>query len=127
MYGEKLSLELLASRHECSVIKPPVVTGRSGVVHRFDFLARDGEEYLGFDVYDRLDEISVIKTFIKRTDTGASVAIICPKVHVPEALQGLLREYNMKVVSPDKIEPAFPVRKSPYAVLRGQKPGATGS
>lgn len=107
MYYERLSLEVVAARLQWEVVSPPILRGLSGVTHKFDFVAVDGKEKLVFDIYDRLNETDVIKTFIKKLDTGASAYIICLSDKAEEGAGKLAAEYRLKILPSKGVEYAF--------------------
>ena len=107
MYYERLSLEIVASKSHWQTVTPPTLTGRSGVTHRFDFVTTDGQGTLVFDVYEQLSETDVIKTYIKKLDTGASAYIYCPDGKMTEGAGRLASEYGLEVLRSDNIESAF--------------------
>ena len=111
MYYERLSLEVIAAKSHWQVVSPPTLTGRSGVTHRFDFVAMDGKDKLVFDICERLSETDVIKTFIKKLDTGASAYIVCLTEKMTEGAGKLAEEYGMKILHSDNIESALKARE----------------
>ena len=111
MHFERLSLEVIATKSHWAVANPPTLVGRSGVTHRFDFLAIDGRERLAFDIYEQLVETDVIRTFVKKLDTGATAFIICPGDKVEEGAGKLAVEYRLKVLRSENIGSDFRTRK----------------
>jgi hypothetical protein len=111
LYSERLSLEVIASKSRWQIVNPPTLTGRSGITHRFDFVAMDGQDRLVFDICERLSETDVIKTYIKKLDTGASACIICHAKEVTEGARRLAAEYGLKVLRSDSLESAFKATK----------------
>lgn len=67
----------------------------------------DGQESLAFDIFERLGETDVIRTYIKKLDTGASVYIVCLNEKMTVGASKLASEYGLKVLPPDAIESAF--------------------
>ena len=111
MYYEILSLEIVASKFHWQRVTPTTLTGRSGVTHRFDFVATDGQRTLVFDVYGKLSETDVIKTYIKKLDTGAFAYIYCPDGKMTKGAGRLASEYGLEVLCSDTIESAFKARE----------------
>ena len=111
MHFERLSLEVIATKSHWAVADPPTLVGRSGVTHRFDFLAIDGRERLAFDIYEQLAETDVIRTFVKKLDTRATAFIICPGDKVEEGADKLAKEYGLKVLRSESIGSDFRTRK----------------
>ncbi len=107
LYYERLSLEIIAAKSHWQIVSPPTLMGRSGVAHRFDFVAMDGQDSLVFDICEQLSETDVIKTYIKQLDTGASACIICRTKKMTEGASKLAAEYGLKVLRSDNIESAF--------------------
>lgn len=119
MYTERLLLEVEASRLGWNVVKPPVVTGRSGVVHSFSFLATSGKMRYGFDVYDEVTEIQVINSFIKGFDTDVSVQIISSEGRATQSAKKLATEYRIKVLSEAELRTFF----EEMLLKKGAEPG----
>ena len=111
MYSEKLVLEVIAAKHHWEVVSPPALTGRSGVTHRFDFVANNGQEKLVFDIFEGLSENDVIKTFIKKYDTGTSAYIICLGDMMERGAVELAREYGMKILRSGSVESDFTTKE----------------
>lgn len=111
MYYERLSLEVIAAKQHWQVQSPPVITGRSGVTHHFDFVAMNGGERLVFDICETLSETEVIKSFIKKLDTGASSYIICKDERIAPGASKLAAEYGLRVIHSNSIEATFKARE----------------
>ena len=107
LYYEKLSLEVNAAKSHFEVASPPLLTGRSGITHRFDFIATDGQKNIAFDICDRVTETDLIKTFVKQLDTRASAFIICVSEKMTEGARRLAAEYGLKVLRTTSIGLAF--------------------
>lgn len=123
MYYERLSLEIIAAKLHWGIVSPPTLVGRSGITHRFDFVVVDGHGPLAFDIFDRMSETDVIRTFVKKLDTGASAYIICHTEKMSEGAGKLAAEYGLKVLHSDDIESAFR-KKVIERRPRGRKPTA---
>ena len=95
---EKLLLEVQANRAGWLVAKPPVLQGISGVTHKFSFLASKWNVNQAFDIYDSVTDIEVLKSFLKKIDTGASVDVICAKGRCSSAAESLALEYNIRIL-----------------------------
>jgi hypothetical protein len=107
---ERLSLEVIAVKSNWQIVNPPTLAGRSGVTHKFDFVAMHGQFGLVFDICEQLSETDVIKTYIKKLDTGVSACIICHTEKMTEEARKLAAEYGLKVLRSDDIESAFMAR-----------------
>ena len=107
MHVEKLSLEVEARRVGLNVIKPPNIRGRSGVEHTFSFLASVGGTSIAIDIYEEVTQAEVIKTYIKKLDTGASADVLCTTSIRNEAAEKLAREYGMRILTMGKIVQFF--------------------
>lgn len=104
---ERLELRVAAKKAGLNVEDPPLLTGRSGVTHRFSFLANDESGSVGFDFYDTVGEIEILKSAIKKFDTGAMIQIVCLKgVPSPEATL-LARDLEMRILSPENLIRSF--------------------
>jgi len=119
LYYEKLALEIIAARSHWGVASPPILTGSSGVSHRFDFVAFEGDEKIAFDIYDRVSETDVIKTFVKKLDTGASAYMVCVSEKMTEGAGRLATEYGIRVLRSRSLESAFREREvAPVSSVR---------
>ena len=104
---EKLELRVAAAKAGLRLVDPPLMTGRSGVTHRFSFLASDESGSFGFDFYDRVGEIELLKSAIKKFDTGAMIQVVCLKgVPSPEA-ELLAKDLEIKILSPETLVRSF--------------------
>jgi len=104
---ERLELRVAAAKAGLHVADPPLLTGRSGVTHRFSFLASDESGSFGFDFYDTVGEIELLKSAIKKFDTGAIIQVVCLKgVPSPEA-ELLARDLELKILSPETLVSSF--------------------
>jgi hypothetical protein len=107
LHYERLSLEIIAAKSHWQIVIPPALTGRSGVTHRFDFVSTYGQDILVFDICEQLSETDVIKTYVKKLDTGASAYIVCLTEKMTEGARRLAGEYGLKVLRADDVESAF--------------------
>lgn len=110
MYFERLTLEVSATRAGWETIEPSTLRGASGVVHRFTFLASDGSARCGFDVYDEVDVIQVLRGYIKKLDTGTSVALVCLHGTPTQGAMTLAQQYGMRILGSGDIERFFSSR-----------------
>ncbi len=74
-------------------------------------MAMNGQERLAFDICERLSETDVIKTFIKKLDTGVSAYIICLSEKMAEGAGKLATEYGLKILHSNSLESAFRTRE----------------
>lgn len=122
MYYEKLALEVGATVAGFEVMKPPTLMGASGVMHRFSFAAAEGDTVYGFDIYDDVGEIDIIKSYIKKMDTGARVFVVCLRGRPgPQAVE-LARNYDLEILGPKEVGDFFEER----IVRQIQGPGRKG-
>ncbi|HME18911.1 MAG TPA: hypothetical protein VKF15_04160 [Nitrososphaerales archaeon] len=104
---ERLELRVAAAKARLHVVDPPLLTGRSGVTHRFSFLASDESGSFGFDFYDTVGEIELLKSAIKKFDTGALIQVVCLKgVPTPEA-DLLAKDLEIRILSPETLIRSF--------------------
>ena len=104
---ERLELRVAAAKAGLQVVQPPLMTGRSGVTHKFSFLASDDSGSFAFDFYDTVGEIELLKSAIKKFDTGAVVQVVCLKgIPSPEA-ELLARDLEIRVLSPESLIRSF--------------------
>ena len=107
MYYEQLALEVGATVAGFRVAKPPILAGDSGVEHRFSFLAFDGEQPYAFDVYDEVGQIELIRTYVKKMDTGANTAIVCLSGKPRDEAKELASFYGLEVLGPKEVGDFF--------------------
>jgi len=119
MYFEILSLEAYATKAGLEVIKPARVKGRSGVELKFSFLAADKERLYAFELCPEVGQLEVLRTFIKRMDTGVTVTLVCLRGRPSEEGMKLAREYNIRVLSPADIGSFF--KRETIGVIAGKK------
>lgn len=103
VYYEELALEVSASIAGLRVIKPPVLRGTSGVDQRFSFLASDENVRYAFDVWQNVNEIEVLRTFIKKLDTGVQALIVCLSGRPSPEGRKLAASYGIDVLSPGDV------------------------
>jgi len=104
---EKLALEVSAIRAGLTPVSPHVLQGDSGVEHRFDLLFSDGNRNYGFDFYEKVTEIEVLRSYAKMLDTRMSVNIVCPGPVVTESARELASFYDIEILSPANAESFF--------------------
>jgi len=104
---ERLELRVAAEKAGLRVEDPPLLTGRSGVTHRFSFLASDESGSVGFDFYDTVGEIELLKSAIKKFDTGAMIQVVCLKGEPTPEAKLLARDLEMKLLSPETLVNSF--------------------
>src|SRR5271157_325869 len=104
---ERLSLRVAAAKAGLEVVDPPIAKGRSGVSHRFSFLATDGFHSFAFDFYDEVGEIEVLRTYVKSIDTGALTNVVCLSGIITEKAERAAEEYRMKVLGPSGLAKFF--------------------
>jgi hypothetical protein len=110
MYYEKLALEVGATVAGLEVMNPPTLSGASGVQHRFSFAAAEEETVYGFDMYNEVGEIEIIKSYIKKMDTGARVFVVCLSGHPGPQAAELARNYDMVILGPKEVGDFFEER-----------------
>ena len=104
MYSEKLSLRVSAERAGWETVEPPTLAGASGVVQRFAFLAVKGPAKVAFDICEKdVDGIDVVRSYIKKVDTGATVVVISSGGRRSEIASRLAADYGMPILSPDEV------------------------
>jgi hypothetical protein len=106
MFTEKLGLEVQAANRGLTPVRPATTKGTSGIVHSFSFVARGGGVTYCFDIYDNVTEIEVLKTYIKKLDTGYVVNLVSTTGRVSRLGIALAREYGMAILASGET-PAF--------------------
>jgi len=124
MYYEKLALEVGATVAGLDVVKPAVITGESGIDQRFTFVAADGEDTYAFDVYAEVKEVEILRTYVKKMDTGAKAYVVCLSGRPDAKAKELARNYGIDVLSPMEVGDFFSTRitqfiKSPKSLRVG--------
>jgi hypothetical protein len=104
---EKLALEVSAARAGLLPVESRTIRGDSGVDHRVNLLFSDGARLYGFDFYERVTDIDVIRSYTKMFDSRASVNIVCLSGEVSEQAASLAAGYGMKILSPKAAETFF--------------------
>lgn len=107
MEFEKLAVEVNAAKAGLTEVDPPTLKGESGVQHRFNLLFSDGNSTYAFDFYERVTEIQVIRSYVKKFDTGSSVGIVCLSGKVTEGAEALAGSYGMSIAGRGEIESFF--------------------
>jgi hypothetical protein len=106
MFTEKLGLEIQAANRGLAPVKPAATRGASGIVHSFSFVAQGGGVTYCFDIYDDVTEVEVLKTYIKKVDTGYAVNLVSTTGRVSRLGIVLAREYGMAILASGET-PAF--------------------
>ena len=124
MYYEKLALEVGATVAGLDVVKPAVIRGESGVDQRFTFVAADGKEVYAFDIYTDVGQAEILRTYVKKMDTGTNAFVVCLSGRPDAKAKELARNYGINVLSPMEVGDFFSTRitqfiKSPKAVRIG--------
>jgi hypothetical protein len=107
LYFEKLALEVNAAASGLDVVKPAVLKGRSGIDQRFTFLASDGPVMYAFDIYPEVYEEEVMRTYLKKLDTGAETYIVCLQGRPTVGAAELARKYGVEVLGPGSVGDLF--------------------
>jgi len=124
MYYEKLALEVGATVAGLDVVKPAVITGESGVDQRFTFVAADGSEMYAFDVYTEVKEVEILRTYVKKMDTGAKAFVVCLSGRPDAKARELARNYGIDVLSPMEVGDFFSTRITQF--IRSPKAARIG-
>jgi hypothetical protein len=107
MYYEKLALEVNAAASGLDVVKPAQLKGKSGIDQKFTFVAADGTTMYAFDIYPQVDEKEVLRTYLKKLDTGAETFIICLQGKPTPEAGALARQYGVEVLGPGSVGDFF--------------------
>ena len=110
MYYEKLALEVGATVAGLDVVKPAVIRGESGLDQRFAFVAADGPEMYAFDIYTDVREAEILRTYVKKMDTGAKAFVVCLSGRPDAKARELARNYGINVLSPMEVGDFFSTR-----------------
>jgi hypothetical protein len=124
MYYEKLALEVGATVAGLDVVKPAVLRGESGAEQRFTFVASDSSGTYAFDIYNEVKEVEVLRTYIKKMDTGANAYVVCLSGRPDAKAKELARNYGIDVLGPMEVGDFFSSRiaqfiRSPKALRSG--------
>ena len=107
LYYEKLALEVGATVAGYEVTKPARVLGASGVEQKFDFLAAEGDKKYAFDIYNDVGEVEVIRTYVKKMDTGVETFIVCLSGRPKEKAKDLSENYGIQILGPKEVGDFF--------------------
>jgi hypothetical protein len=107
MYYELLALEVNATIAGLDIHKPPFIQGKSGVLHRFNFLASEGNRNYGFDICSEADEVAILRSFAKKLDTGAETFIVCLSGRASPDAGGLAASYGIEILTPGAVGKFF--------------------
>lgn len=107
MYYEKLALEVGATVAGLTVVKPPVLTGASGVEQKFSFVATDGSQTYCFDLCSEVGQVEILKTYIKKMDTGSRGFIVCLSGSPTPEAKEMAKSYGIEVLSPSDVGEFF--------------------
>ncbi len=107
MYYEKLALEVGATVAGFDVVKPPVIRGESGVEHKFTFVAADGLEEYAFEVYNEVGQVEMIRTYVKKMDTGAKCFVVCLSGKPNREAKELAKCYGIAILGPKEVGDFF--------------------
>jgi hypothetical protein len=124
VYYEELALEVNATIAGLEVRKPPVLCGKSGVEHKFAFLAADGPMRYGFDVCPQVGEIEILRAFVKKLDTGVEAFVVCLSGRPAPEGKELSAKYGIKVLSPGEVGDFFSKRISEQILVPGRTKSA---
>jgi hypothetical protein len=113
MEFEKLALEVSAAKAGLKPVTPRVFKGDSGIEHRVNLLFTDGTRFYGFDFYDSVTEIEVLRSFAKKFDSKVPINIVCMSGEVTMGARELAKSYGMKVLSPTAAETFFVFEQEP--------------
>jgi hypothetical protein len=114
MEYEKLALEVGAIKAGLTPIAPPIVQGDSGVSHRFTLLFSVGNRLYGFDFYEEVTEIEVVRSYAKKFDSRASVNLVCTSGKMTEGAKTLAVSYDMRILGPKAAETFFVFEPVPF-------------
>lgn len=107
MYYEKLALEVGATVAGYEVAKPPTILGTSGVEQRFTFVATEGDTKYAFDIYNDVGEVEILRTYVKKMDTGAEAFIVCLSGRPKERAKELSENYGIQILGPREVGDFF--------------------
>jgi hypothetical protein len=107
MYYEKLALEVGARVVGLEVVKPAQIRGTSGEEHRFTFVAADGPEMYAFDVVPEASQLDILRTYVKKMDTGANAYVVCLSGRPSAEVRTLAKDYGIDVLGPGEVGDFF--------------------
>jgi hypothetical protein len=124
VYYEELALEVNATIAGLEVTKPPVLRGKSGIEHRFAFLATDGRARYGFDVCPQVGEVEILRAFVKKMDTAVEAFVVCLSGRPEAESKELAAKYGIKVLTPGDVGDFFSRRISEKIRVPGRTKSA---
>ena len=123
MYYERLALEVGATVAGLDVVKPAVISGESGVDQKFTFVAADGEVMYAFDVYPEVRDAEILRTYMKKMDTGAKTYVVCLSGRPDAKAKDLARNYGIDVLSPMDVGDFFSTRITQFIQAKSSRSG----
>jgi len=118
MEFEKLALEVSAARAGLKPVTPHVLRGDSGIDHKVNLLFTDGTRLYGFDFYETITEIEVVRSFAKKFDCKVPINLVCLSGEITEGAGKLAEGYGMKVLSPKAAESFFVFEEAPSKTVK---------
>ncbi len=97
-------IAMIANEAGCEIRNPPILMGRSGVEHTFSLLLGCGDNRCAVDVYDSAGEGDVLRTYLKKFDTGISSYIVSLTGTPSESTMNLASKYGISCFSIEEIE-----------------------
>jgi hypothetical protein len=110
---ERLELEVSAAKAGLTPVVPHVVRGASGIDHRVSLLFTDGTHLCGFDFYESVTNIEVLRSFAKKFDSGADINIVCLSGETSRDALSLAQQYQMRILGPKAAEKFFIFKSQP--------------
>lgn len=75
--------------------EPPELKGKSGVTHSFDFVVRNGNRFCAVDIYKEISPFDVLRSYVKKLDTGASCYIVYLSYPLDDEVSRLIQVYQL--------------------------------
>jgi hypothetical protein len=107
LYYEKLALEVGATVAGLKVVKPAVIEGESGISQRFTFVASDGSETYAFDLYPKVTEVELIRTYVKKMDTGAKAFVVSLSGRAGPEAGRIAENFGIEILGPNEVGDFF--------------------
>jgi len=107
MYFEGLLLEIHANKAGWETVKPPRCKGVSGAIHEFAFLAKDEGCYYAFDIYHDVTQEEVLRSYMKRLDTGFLTIVVNMSGRPKKEVGALADELGITIMGPADIDTFF--------------------
>lgn len=94
----------LARKFCYDVITPPALKGKSGIVHSFSLLLASKGKLAGVDIHEIVGEVEVLKTYVKKLDTGVSAFLVSTNGNPALETRALSEAYDVRIFTRSELD-----------------------